>query len=127
MVHPEPEEVDGALCWRVDLGVKSDVVSAASVWLDPQVGYMPRAFVKVFAGTAYTRYYDDYREIAAGQWYPWKSSGSLCPSAGAQDLVDLSYQVQEVSVGDEVKNSRLWFEFPPGVEVDDLRGETASL
>ncbi|MBI2844233.1 MAG: hypothetical protein HYX78_12605 [Armatimonadetes bacterium] len=54
------EEVDGALCYRVDVPEK------CSVWIDPEIGFCPRRI------TRNSRQVDfkDYREIRSGAWFP---------------------------------------------------------
>lgn len=66
------EEVDGRLCWRIDMEFSEGPAESSSVWLDPQNGFCPRLLVQLFRAEfgSVTTSFADYHEYDQGIWLP---------------------------------------------------------
>jgi hypothetical protein len=117
---PVAERVSGIDCWRVEVAPIDPSYNEITVWLDPEVGFMPRRMEILRPGLTAVRVFEEYEEVAPGQWFPWVSTVALelSPHPDLDPLsLDYRYVVDEVLVGEEVEEDDLWFEFPMSAEV----------
>lgn len=144
VVLSEQEEIDGHLCWRVDMIQPRSHVERYSIWVDPDVGFSPRRIeiVSTDEGKGPTVIdFKEYRELVPGIWYPMKNvnefSTVLLPegtnsltlyvegeSPSITDTAPITWTretttrtASEASAGKSFAKSSLLVEFPSGTQV----------
>jgi hypothetical protein len=128
-----PEEIDGHLCYRVEMlfpSARPGDTLPVTAWFDPQVGYLPRRISNDFNGSSPPSDYRvlSFREVAVnntGQtvWFPErmmierKASNNRIVST--DDLTLLEVRINEPLAGDLFRPK-----VPAGIPVFDLDRES---
>ncbi len=125
VVADEKEEIDGHLCWRVDIPERPTGVNTAtswSVWVDPDIGFCPRRFRTHFARTEAgkptaveitNKSFLDYKSLGDGVFFPMRE----LVTTGDSTTTGQECRVQEVTLGQTVAPKDVEVVFPSGTQV----------
>jgi hypothetical protein len=74
-VLEDREDVDGHLCWRIDISESVEGMVQYSIWADPDAGFCPRRIMMTGPdankGPTIVNF-QDYKELSPGVWFPMK-------------------------------------------------------
>lgn len=123
-VGDETAMIDGHSCWKVTIPFQELAVPGDGeyvVWLDPDVGFCPRRLDNISRGPdadilSFSMTFDRYCEVRKGVFFPMRQM-----LTASNSLPSSVCEVKDVRVGQEVAQSDITIEFPPGVRVRDMR------
>lgn len=112
------ESVDGADCWRIDILPEAESAKglAVKVWVDPALGFLPRMIrsSNPNAETSVAKL-SQYKELAAGIWYPMHIEWTVESWAGSQTItagIESGNVIDKSTISVDTK-------FPSGIKVED--------
>ena len=141
-VVSEKEDVDGHLCWRVDINQPVEGMTQYSVWADPEIDFCPRRITMTSADANQGQTiisFRDYKELSPGVWFPMKqvneyptisipegasvgigaagSSSSPSTVPTAIERRTSTYVASEATAGKTFSKELLLVQFPSGTKV----------
>ncbi len=119
-VHAHREDVDGHLCWRVDVSSSHPEASTKYlVWVDSEIGYCPRQ-IKIVRTSLPDQVikFQDYVDLGSGVWFPRHHTVDLDDGDGPP--LHVESHVADAAINKTFPKESLLVEFPSGTRVDVL-------
>ena len=134
-VLSEKEDVDGHLCWRVDINQPVEGMTRYSIWADPEIGFSPRRIMMTGIDTSKGPTivtYRDYKELSPGVWFPMKQvneystisfpeeitlGGRALAPTGTVERKTTTYVVSEATAGKTFSKDEMLVHFPSGTKL----------
>ena len=119
-VSSTAESIEGHDCWKVEItDTGNSPQKRLQTWLDPSIGFNPRRVMTEAKDDAWTKVveFKDYREIAAGIWFPAQQILTTnWPKGGMVDARNV-FQATEIHGDRQFSKDELVVKFSPGTKV----------